>query len=105
MLLDGNVITDIIFLDLNTHLVNGQESLAEIRANQKFKNIPIINYSISHSREHIDETFKKGANFYFPNQESFRDFKIMISRIFELNWKGYLQPERGKFILSINHAR
>ena len=99
----ATAIPDVIFLDLNMPLMNGQECLDKIRANGKLKNIPIIIYSTSNSREHIDETFKKGATFYFPKPTSFKDLKQMISKLFKLNWSGFKQPDKDKFILSVNH--
>ncbi len=105
LLNEKNVVPDIIFLDLNMPLMNGQECLVEIRNNDKLKNIPVIIYSTSWSREHIDDTFTKGANFYFPKPDSLTDLKTMISRIFSLDWDEFMKPTKDKFLLSINHFR
>jgi len=86
-------------------LKNGQECLVEIRNSENLKHIPIIIYSTSRSREHIDETFINGANFYFPKPDSFRDLKTMMLRIFSLDWDDLMQPRKDKFILSINQFR
>lgn len=96
---------DIIFLDLNMPLKNGQECLVEIRQHEKLKNIPVIIYSTSRSRQHIDETFMQGANFYFPKPESFTDLKTMIAKIFSLDWEELMKPQKEKFILSINRFK
>lgn len=105
MLLQKTEAPDIIFLDLNMPLKNGQECLVEIRQHEKLKNIPVIIYSTSRSRQHIDETFMQGANFYFPKPDSFKDLKTMIAKIFSLDWEELMKPQKEKFILSINHFK
>ena len=105
MLIQKEELPDIIFLDLNMPLKNGQECLVEIRNNEKLKAIPVIIYSTSRSREHIDDTFMKGANFYFPKPDSFKDLKTMIAKIFSFDWSEFMKPRKDKFILSINHFR
>lgn len=105
MLTGMDTAPDIIFLDLNMPLKNGQECLVDIRSNAKFKTVPVIIYSTSRSREHIDDTFLKGANFYFPKPDSFGDLKTMVSRIFSLDWEQFMQPQKDKFVLSINHFK
>ncbi len=102
---EKDVMPDIIFLDLNMPLMNGQECLVEIRNNDKWKEIPVIIYSTSWSREHIEDTFKKGANFYFPKPDSLKDLKTMVTKIFSLDWEEFMTPQKDKFLLSINHFR
>ena len=96
---------DIIFLDLNMPLKNGQECLTEIRANKKFKPVPVVIYSTSCSSQHIDDTFLNGANFYFTKPGSYKDLKVIIARIFSLDWKQFMQPQKDKFVISINHFK
>jgi CheY-like chemotaxis protein len=105
LLNEHQVTPDIIFLDLNMPLMNGQECLVEIRNNEKLKEIPVIIYSTSWSHEHIEDTFKKGANFYFPKPDSLKDLKTMVTKIFSLDWDEFMKPQKDKFILSINHFR
>ncbi len=96
---------DIIFLDLNMPFKNGQECLVEIRSSEKLKSIPVIIYSTSRSREHIDDTFMKGANFYFPKPDSFKELRAMMARIFALDWEDLMKPRKERFILSVNQFR
>ena len=95
----------LVFLDLNMPLKNGQECLTEIRTNKKFKAVPVVVYSTSSSRQHIDDTFLNGANFYFPKPDSYNDLKVIVSRIFALDWKQFMQPQKDKFVISINHFK
>ena len=55
---NSSTVPDIIFLDLNMPLKNGQECLTEIRANKKFKAVPV-----------------------------------------------FMQPQKDKFVISINHFK
>ena len=91
----------IIFLDLNMPIKDGHECLSEIRSDQRLKHIPIIIYSTSTSREHIDETFKSGASFYMPKPDSFRDLKTLAKKVISLDWDNFSKPVKEKFVLSV----
>jgi CheY-like chemotaxis protein len=93
---------DIIFLDLNMPLKGGHECLKEIRANEALKGIPVIIYSTSTNKDHIEKTFKNGANFYFPKPNSFKDLTAIMEKIFNFNWSEFMKPQKSKFVLSIN---
>jgi CheY-like chemotaxis protein len=60
---------DLIFLDLNMPIKNGQECLEELKSNQKLQHIPVIIYSTSDGREHIDKTYKHGASLYIKKTQ------------------------------------
>lgn len=93
---------DLIFLDLNMPRKNGNECLAEIRRNAKLKEIPIIIYSTSSSKEHIEKTYKDGANLYVRKPYSFEDLKVIAEKVFNLNWDEYKpKSNKEKFILSV----
>lgn len=96
----GNQLPDLIFLDLNMPLKNGHECLQEIRRNEALQNIPVIIYSTSVNNEYIEETFKKGANFYFPKPSSFRNLRLVMSRIFALNKQEFMNTEKEKYVLT-----
>jgi CheY-like chemotaxis protein len=96
---------NLIFLDLNMPLKNGHECLEEIRSNRKLKHIPVIIYSTSTSREHIDETFRRGASFYMPKPDSFRDLKTLTSKILSFDWENPVKPLKEGFVLSLSHFK
>jgi CheY-like chemotaxis protein len=96
---------DIIFLDLNMPLKNGQECLEEIRADKRFKGIPVIIYSTSSSHQHINDTFKGGANFYITKPDSYSDLKLIVKKLFELDWEKHVQPVRERFVLNAGQIR
>src|ERR1035437_9311690 len=52
----------VLFLDINMPRKNGLECLAEIKQNEKLKDIPVVMFSTSNSWDKISELFKTGAN-------------------------------------------
>ena len=97
---NGSTLPDIIFLDLNMPLKDGHECLSDIRASEKLRHIPIIIYSTSSSREHIDETYECGASLYVRKPDSFTDLKSIARKIFALDWNNYQRPAKEKFYLT-----
>ena len=90
---------DIIFLDLNMPLKTGRQCLQEIRNNERLKDIPVIIYSTSANREHIDQTYDGGANFYLIKPDSFNDLKLLAKNILSLDWVKPIWPTREGFVL------
>jgi CheY-like chemotaxis protein len=72
---------DIIFLDINMPLKCGKECLAEIRAEEKFANTPVIIISTSVSKGDVEETYQKGANIYAVKQYCFEKHTKLIRLI------------------------
>lgn len=72
-------VPDIIFLDLNTAIVDGIDSLGEVRKEQRHKSVHIVVYSSSTAAEDIQESLHAGANGYLVKPESSRELKERIS--------------------------
>src|ERR1035437_5377961 len=51
----------VIFLDINMPRKNGFECLAEIKQNDRLKDVPVIMFSTSNSRDAMNAVFKNGA--------------------------------------------
>jgi len=51
---------------------------------------------------HIEDTFRNGANLYFPKPSSYKDLKTITQKIFDLNWADYIKPQKERFILTIH---
>lgn len=91
---------DAIFLDLNMPFKNGQECLSEIKANKRYKNIPVVIYSTSSNVDQINSTFKAGANLYISKPDSYLKLKIILKKVFTLKCEEYKpQPDKEKFVL------
>lgn len=75
-----NTLPDIIFLDLNMPLMNGEECLRDIRNEERLKKIPIIIYSTSLDLEKASLLQKRGANYYIQKPAYFHQLKLVLQR-------------------------
>ncbi|WP_100614385.1 response regulator [Confluentibacter citreus] len=83
-LLDVNKpLPDMIYLDLNMPLMNGEECLNDIRNEPRLSHIPIVIYSNYADKSISDELQKKGANLYLVKPNSFKMLKNLLSRSLE----------------------
>jgi CheY-like chemotaxis protein len=104
-LLNSETLPDILFLDLNMPLKNGQECLEEIRSNEKLKSLPVVIYSTSSNREYIDQTYKGGANYYLPKPDSLKELKLITEKLFSLDWAAQSHTQKEKFVLNLNQIK
>jgi len=81
------ILPNIIFLDLNMPILNGIESLKEIKLNDKFKDIVIAIYSTSSSDQDVEDTFVLGANIYIKKPSNFDSLKKILAEIVTINWQ------------------
>lgn len=75
---ERELIPDVLFLDINMPRKNGLECLAEIKQNEKLKNIPVVMFSTSNSWDTINVLFKSGANVYIHKPSDFAQLKQVI---------------------------
>ncbi len=95
-------IPDILFLDLNMPIMNGMECLRLIRADQKFRNLPIAIYSTSSSEKDQLETFMGGANIYIKKPDNFDEMKRILKHVMKVSWQFHTSSlNMDTFILSI----
>lgn len=96
------ILPQVLFLDLNMPKKNGIECLHEIKANQKFNDMAIAIYSTSASKEHIEETFVRGANIYIQKPNDFNKLKKVLSDVVEINWQYHTSGlNKDNFLLKI----
>lgn len=69
---------DLIFLDLNMPLMNGEECLSDIRNEAGLNKIPIIIYSGYYDSFKMEILKKKGADHYFLKPSTFSELKRLI---------------------------
>jgi len=72
---------DLILLDLNMPRKNGQEVLAEIKADGDLMNIPVIILTTSKSAEDIDQAYGLHANCYISKPVDFEAFTQVVQAI------------------------
>jgi len=92
----------ILFLDLNMPGKTGAQCLAEIKANQKFRNMSVAIYSTSNSDKDIEDTLSGGANIYIHKPNDFQKLKQIIKHVLKINWQYHTSGlNRESFFLSI----
>jgi two-component system, chemotaxis family, response regulator Rcp1 len=78
----GNVAKpDLILLDLNLPRKDGRETLAEIKADETLKQIPVVILTTSESEEDIVKTYKMHANCYVTKPVDFDRFREIVRQI------------------------
>ncbi|MES2688851.1 MAG: response regulator [Bacteroidota bacterium] len=68
----------VLFLDLNMPRKNGFECLSEIKQDEKLKDLPVVIFSTSDSRDKINSLFKSGAQVYIRKPGDFEQLKEVI---------------------------
>lgn len=92
---------EIIFLDINMPVKNGKEALAEIKKDKELKDIPTVMISTSDNPKDVEDSFNSGANLYVRKPFSFKNFILILKKVFMLKWAGVLlKPFRRSFYLS-----
>ena len=84
----ASTLPEMIFLDLNMPYKNGFECLSEIRGNEKWNSIKIFVLSTSTRPQHIEDSYKGGADLYLAKPTSYTQFKNMIEKCLVNNWEG-----------------
>lgn len=72
---------DLIILDLNLPKKDGREVLAEIKADEDLKYIPVVIMTISQAEEDILKTYKLHANCYVTKPIDLTEFIKVIKSI------------------------
>jgi len=72
---------DIIFLDLNMPLMNGQQFLKEIKKNEELKAIPVIVYSTSSHSTIVNQTKELGADSFITKPDKLDDLKNILQSL------------------------
>ncbi len=93
---------NLAIVDLDMPGKNGKECLKEIKAHEKYKNIPVIVMTASKNTEDIDEVFEKGAHYYAIKPYSQANFIETLKEIFKIDWKiPQPIPEKKHFIINL----
>jgi CheY-like chemotaxis protein len=74
-------IPDVIFLDLNMPVLNGEKFLVIIKQTSSFQHIPIIIYSTTSSEQEMQEMNKRGAHHFLSKTHSLKALREKLASI------------------------
>ncbi len=74
---------DIIFLDLNMPIMNGQQFLSELHKRNALSQIPVIILSTSSNIKTINETKALGAKNFITKPSNFKELKHVLFKVLE----------------------
>jgi DNA-binding NtrC family response regulator len=74
---------DVIFLDLNMPLMNGQQFLSELNKRKELNQIPVIILSTASNIETINETKALGAVNFITKPSNFKELKIVLFKVLQ----------------------
>jgi len=72
---------DLVLLDINLPKMSGHEVLVYLKANERFKSIPVIMLTTSSSKKDIVLCYKNQANCYITKPVDVADFIYAIGKI------------------------
>ena len=90
----------VIFLDINMPRKNGFECLNELKQNDRLKDIPVIMFSTSNSRDAMDSLFKTGADVYIRKPGNFDQLKELIHHALPMATEKVFSDSQIKYILN-----
>ena len=100
---EGNILPNLLFLDLNMPIKSGLDCLIEIRRNNRLSNLAVAIYSTSSSEENIEEAFVKGANIYIKKPTDFTVLRGILEQVLNLNWQYHTSGlKKENFLLNMN---
>ena len=95
---------DLLFLDINMPRKNGKECLAEIKLNNKLKQLPVIMFSTSYEKEVVNLLYNDGAQYFIRKPSEFSQFKKIIQQTLTLiTHETIFQRNRENFVLSVEN--
>jgi CheY-like chemotaxis protein len=74
----GSLTTQAIFLDLNMPLMNGHEFLAQLKQEEKLKEIPVIIFTTSSDSSIREMTISMGAVDFLTKPNDFKDLIALL---------------------------
>jgi CheY-like chemotaxis protein len=90
----------VLFLDINMPRKNGFECLSEIKNNEALKDLPVVMYSTSGSKDKINILFNTGADVYIRKPGNFAQLVQVIHHALPLAAENIFSNGKLKYILN-----
>ncbi|MFM9984272.1 MAG: response regulator [Flavobacteriales bacterium] len=100
LLNETNELPDVLFLDLNMPRKNGMECLAEIKQNEKFKDLPVVIFSTVNNEAVMRTLFKAGAHIYIRKPGDFKQLKEVINNAIPIASEKVFSTSRVNYVLN-----
>ena len=98
---DGNVLPDVLFLDLNMPRKNGFAALGQIKRDEKLLNLPVIVFSSENDQEKVKVVFRNAAHYYIQKPTKFSELKKVIYKALSIIAEGNAPlPKQTNFMLT-----
>jgi CheY-like chemotaxis protein len=78
-------VPDLILLDMHMPVMDGYETLLELKKDPRLKDIPVVAISADSFKEAVDEVMQAGANDYVLKPVQFRPLYEVVGK--------YLKPQ------------
>lgn len=97
----GNMLPDVLFLDLNMPRKNGFATLGAIKRSNELQNLPVIVFSTSSDPKMIKNVFRDAAHYYICKPIHFSQLKKIIYEALTLITQKYIPlPLEEKFMIT-----
>jgi CheY-like chemotaxis protein len=80
---------DLVLLDINMPVMDGLTMLGQVRADDRFSELPIVVLTTSREKDVLDEALRLGANAAASKASSFEAMRDIVQSIVDL-WSGTL---------------
>ena len=71
----------VVLLDLRLPKVDGLEVLAQVRADERLKTVPIVVLSSSKEDHDVAESYRRGANGYVSKPVEYHEFSDVVAKL------------------------
>jgi len=82
----ADALPDFLFLDINMPKMNGIECLGVIRADDRFKHLPVIIFSSAYAPQVIKQLYSNGAQYYVRKPTDIDEYKNVIYKALHVNY-------------------
>ncbi len=81
---------------------NGHECLRLIKADKRYRHIPIVIYTVSMNKKDIEETYREGAHYYVVKPYAYANFLEAMKKVFSIDWNNVqVRPPKEQFVINL----
>ena len=77
---EGEPLPRLIVIDLNMPVLNGKETLYQLKSNRRFKDIPVVIFSTSENEHEKHKCYSLGAKEYLVKPTTYADGLIIAEK-------------------------